>query len=123
VDAATGEVIETPAEPVDALAADGTVPPAPEDSGLEYAGTAPEDIQDMARDAAVTATDESVAPTAPPKPAPDSIEALGTVADRGLGDDRALDDAKTQAARANAVLLRPHEELLLATLGTSWAGL
>jgi hypothetical protein len=122
VDAATGEIIEIPdapvaaVDPVDAMAADAAAvatDPAgtpPEDSGLEYAGTAP---------------DEDELPTLPadappPKPVDDRAE---TVQDKGLGDDRALDDAATQTARANAVLLRPHKDLLLRTLGGSWMGL
>jgi hypothetical protein len=130
VDAATGEIIEippeAPVEAVDAMAADAdavaAAPVPPEDSGLEYAGTAPDDIDEVQLD------DKGMPMTLPRKPgsapkAADPIEALGTVADRGLGDDRELDDPATQAARANAVLLRPHKDLLLATLGTSWAGL
>ena len=125
VDAATGEIIEIPEEPAqaidpaDAMAADAAAvasdaagTPPPEDSGLEYAGTAP---------------DEKDLPTAPgdaslPKPkAPDDV--AETVKDHGLGDDSALDDPATQTARANAVLLRPHKDLLLRTLGASWMGL
>ena len=123
VDAATGEIIEIPDEPVeaidpvDAMAADAaavaTDPAgtAPEDEGLEYAGTAPEedDLPSLPTDGPL-----------PPKPAGDRTD---TVRDRGLGDDSALDDAATQTARANAVLLRPHQELLLRTLGGSWMGL
>jgi len=120
VDAATGELIEIPEdEPLEAVAIDGEPVPLPEDDGLEYAGTAPEEID--ALDEATPAEEAAAVPK--PAPPPDSVEALGTVADRGLGDDRALDDAPTQAARANAVLLRPHKDLLLATLAGSWAGL
>ena len=128
VDAATGEIIEIPEEPAqavdpaDAMAADAAAvasEPAgtpPEDSGLEYAGTAPDekDLPTLPADG-----------TLPPKPtapkAPDDV--AETVKDRGLGDDSALDDPATQTARANAVLLRPHKELLLRTLGASWMGL
>jgi hypothetical protein len=129
VDAATGEIIELPPEEpleaVDAMAADAdaaAAPAAPEDSGLEYAGTAPADIDEVQLDEKGMPTTLPRKPGSPPKGA-DPIAALGTVADRGLGDDRELDDPATQAARANAVLLRPYKDLLLATLGTSWAGL
>jgi hypothetical protein len=125
VDAATGEIIEIPDAPVEAvdpaaaMAADAAAvatDPAgtpPEESGLEYAGTAPdeEDLSMMPADGT---------PPPPPKRDDDLAE---TVKDRGLGDDSALDDPATQTARANAVLLRPHEELLLRTLGASWMGL
>jgi hypothetical protein len=125
VDAATGEIIEIPDEPAQAVdpaeamaadaaavASDATGTPA-DDSGLEYAGTAPEE-----KDLPTLPADASL----PPKPkAPDDV--AETVKDRGLGDDSALDDPATQTARANAVLLRPHKELLLRTLGASWMGL
>ncbi|MGH8028361.1 MAG: hypothetical protein ACREO3_00350 [Arenimonas sp.] len=126
VDAATGEIIQIEEEPVaidpaDAMAADAaavaTDPagPAAEEEGLEYAGTAPDegDLPGMP-------TDAPDAKASRPKVSDDIAE---TVKDRGLGDDRALDSAETQVARANAVLLRPHKELLLRTLGGSWMGL
>jgi hypothetical protein len=130
VDAATGEVIEIPDEPVaavdpaEAMAADAAAvatDPAgtpPEDSGLEYAGTAPEEkaLPKMPTEL----PDTPYTPADKPKVASDVAE---TVQDRGLGDDRALDDAATQTARANAVLLRPHKDLLQRTLGGSWMGL
>jgi hypothetical protein len=126
VDAATGEIIEIPEEPAQAVdpaeamaadaaavASDAAGTPPPEDSGLEYAGTAPEE-----KDLPTLPADGSL----PPKPkAPDDV--AETVKDHGLGDDSALDDPATQTARANAVLLRPHKELLLRTLGASWMGL
>jgi hypothetical protein len=130
VDAATGEIIEIPDEPVaavdpaEAMAADAaavaTAPGAtpPEDSGLEYAGTAPEekDLPQMP----TGLPDTPYTPASKPRAPSDVAE---TVQDHGLGDDRALDDAATQTARANAVLLRPHKDLLLRTLGGSWMGL
>jgi hypothetical protein len=116
VDAATGEVIFFPDEPVLADATTGALPPLPEDDGLEYAGSAPEDEE-------LDGMPTSPMKPARPAPPPDSIEALGEVEDRGLGDDRELDSPAAQAARANAVLLRPHQDLLLRTLGASWIGL
>ena len=130
VDAATGEIIEIPDEPVeaidpvDAMAADaaavatdpaGTVP---EDDGLEYAGTAPEE-----EDLPAMPTELPDTPYTPAKRPKAPADVAETVQDRGLGDDRALDSAATQTARANAVLLRPHKDLLLRTLGGSWMGL
>jgi hypothetical protein len=128
VDAATGEIIEIPDEPAQAVdpaeamaadaaavASDATGTPA-DDSGLEYAGTAPEE-----KDLPTLPADASL----PPKPAAPKApgDLAETVKDRGLGDDSELDDPATQTARANAVLLRPHKELLLRTLGASWMGL
>jgi hypothetical protein len=120
VDAATGEIIRIEEDPVDAMAADaaavaGEVAGTTEDdSGLEYAGTVPDE--------------EELLPGMPvdvPEPVkpklPDGV--AETVKDRGLGDDRELDSLEVQAARANAVLLRPHKDLLLQTLGGSWLGL
>jgi hypothetical protein len=133
VDAATGEIIEipeappAPAEGVDpaeamaadaaAVATDATGAPA-EDSGLEYAGTAPDE-----KDLPALPAGGSLPPKPPATPAKAPDDLAETVKDRGLGDDSALDDAATQTARANAVLLRPHKELLLRTLGGSWVGL
>jgi hypothetical protein len=129
VDAATGEIIpieeDVPLDPVDAMASDAAAVAsdaagaAPEDEGLEYAGTAPdvEELPAMPTDL----PDTPYTPRRPPPKAPADV--AETVKDRGLGDDRALDDAATQTARANAVLLRPHKDLLLRTLGGSWMGL
>jgi hypothetical protein len=130
VDAATGEIIEIPDEPVeavdpvDAMAADAAAVAtdaagtAPEDEGLEYAGTAPE--EEELPQMPTELPDTPYTPAQRPKAPADVAE---TVKDRGLGDDRALDSPATQTARANAVLLRPHKELLLRTLGGSWMGL
>jgi hypothetical protein len=122
VDAATGEVILIPEEvPMDAVPIDGEPAAAvPADDGLEYAGTAPDEPEPRPY-----AEDDDGLPLPMPKPAPPKPdpEDLPEVEDRGLGDDRALDTAEQQAARANAVLLRPHKDLLLRTLGSSWTGL
>jgi hypothetical protein len=126
VDAATGEVIEIPEEvpleaidPADAMAADAAATATPaEDEGLEYAGTAPDEPDLLPSD--------TVFPADQPKPqkkTPVDDGLAETVKDRGLGDDSRIDTAEQQAARANAVLLRPHKDLLLRTLGTSWVGL
>jgi hypothetical protein len=126
VDAATGEVIQIPDEPLEAVPADGDAAgttgddsaAAPEeDSGLEYAGTAPDEPPPLPADTTVPPPE----PRPVAKPVPDEL--AETVKDRGLGDDRALDTPAQQAARANAVLLRPHKDLLLRTLGGSWTGL
>jgi hypothetical protein len=116
VDAATGEVIEIPDEPVEAAPAEGEPATAPVDDGLEYAGTAPE-VPGI-----VLGPSGSVSGRIVDAPMPQPVKEP-EVKDRGLGDDRALDDPATQAARANAVLLRPHKDLLLRSLGGSWLGL
>jgi hypothetical protein len=115
VDAATGEVIEIPdAPPADATPAEGE--PAGTPDGLEYAGTAP-DVPGVQLQPAGSIPGPIVdAPMPQPAPEPE-------VQDHGLGDDKALDDPATQAARANAVLLRPHKDLLVRALGGSWLGL
>jgi hypothetical protein len=123
VDAATGEVIMIPDEPPAAAtpadgapAADAAATPA--DAGLEYAGTAP-DVPGV-----VLGPAGSIAGPIVDAPMPQPVKpAEPEVQDHGLGDDKALDDPATQAARANAVLLRPHKDLLLRSLGGSWLGL
>jgi hypothetical protein len=124
VDAATGEIIRIEEDPVDAMAADaaavarevaGTVEG---EDGLEYAGTAPEEEELLPG----LPVDPAEPRPEPPKPQlPDGV--AETVKDRGLGDDSELDTLETQAARANGVLLRPHKDLILRTLGGSWMGL
>ena len=126
VDAATGEIIQIEEAPVDAMAADAEAvagdaeAPVEDDNpdGLEYAGTAPEEEELLPG----LPTDPAADRPEPPKPkVPDGV--AETVKDRGLGDDSRIDSLETQAARANAVLLRPHKDLILRTLGGSWMGL
>jgi hypothetical protein len=125
VDAATGEIINPDelgaAVPTD-LEVAGTLGDepwlhegVPADGGFDLGtpaeGSPPVDnAEDIAAANAAAAQAEALAR---------SDAAAGTA----VGDDRNLDDLATQTARANAVLLRPHQALLIATLGSSWMGL
>jgi hypothetical protein len=123
VDAATGEIIEP--EDIEAplppdLEIAGTTGDEPElaeerkdtgfDLGTPADGTAADTAEDIAAANAAAAAAEAKARTDAAAAAP-------------IGDDSELDSPETQAARANAVLLRPHKDLLLRTLGGSWMGL
>lgn len=123
VDAATGEIIQP----------DDIAAPLPPD--LEVAGTVgdEEEFEDAAADAGFelgTPAESEPADTAEDIAAANAAAAAAearaladAAAGSSVGDDSELDSLEEQAARANAVLLRPHKELLLRTLGGSWLGL